>query len=46
MKKLLNEPKFQNDDVCLILQGPPISKEQLLNDVINYKKIIKNIVIS
>jgi hypothetical protein len=37
---------INNDDICLILQGPPFSKKQLLIDVKNYSLILKNIVIS
>jgi hypothetical protein len=37
---------FDINNVCLILQGYSFSKEQLLQDVINYHNYIKNIVIS
>lgn len=37
---------INNDDICLILQGPPFSKEQLLKDVKIYSLILKNIIIS
>lgn len=37
---------FDINNVCLILQGYPFSKEQLLDDVISYHNYIKNIVIS
>uniref|UniRef100_A0A6C0H0U8 Uncharacterized protein n=1 Tax=viral metagenome TaxID=1070528 RepID=A0A6C0H0U8_9ZZZZ len=38
--------KINNDDICLILQGPPFNKNQLLEDVKKYSLTLKNIVIS